>query len=73
MYVFVEYIKTPCSKSYFEFLHKVFLGLMCLFSCVLWVIFWPFYFYSLLDISLSETKMTQKLTPNHRTINSNSL
>ena len=29
-------------RSCFEFLQKVFLGLMYLFSCVLWVIFWSF-------------------------------
>ncbi|OUN82253.1 hypothetical protein B5G04_01155 [Bacteroides sp. An51A] len=29
-------------RSCFEFLQKVFLGLMYLFSCVLWAIFWPF-------------------------------
>ena len=29
-------------RSCFEFLQKVFLGLMYPFSCVLWAIFWPF-------------------------------
>ena len=29
-------------RSCFEFLQKVFLGLMCSFSCVLWAIFWSF-------------------------------
>ena len=29
-------------RSCFEFLQKVFLGLMYLFSCVLWAIFWSF-------------------------------
>ena len=29
-------------KSCFEFLQKVFLGLMYPFSCVLWAIFWSF-------------------------------
>ena len=33
-----EYILRSC----FEFLQKVFLGLMYLFSCVLWAIFWSF-------------------------------
>ena len=51
-------------RSCFEFLQKVFLGLMYPFSCVLWAIFWSF---SLL------AKMPQKLIPNHRTINSKQL
>ena len=29
-------------RSCFEFLQKVFLGLMYPFSCVLWAIFWSF-------------------------------
>ena len=29
-------------RSCFEFLQKVFLGLMYLFSCVLWANFWSF-------------------------------
>lgn len=29
-------------RNCFEFLQKVFLGLMCSFSCVLWTIFWSF-------------------------------
>ncbi len=29
-------------RSCFEFLQKVFLGLMFPFSCVLWAIFWSF-------------------------------
>ena len=50
-------------RSCFEFLQKVFLGLMYPFSCVLWAIFWSF----------SLLKMPQKLIPNHRTINSKQL
>ena len=53
-------------RSCFEFLQKVFLGLMYPFSCVLWAIFWSF---SL----LTGAKMPQKLIPNHRTINSKQL
>ena len=33
-------------RSCFEFLQKVFLGLMYPFSCVLWAIFWSFPFLS---------------------------
>ena len=47
-------------RSCFEFLQKVFLGLMYPFSCVLWAIFWSF-------------SLLQKLIPNHRTINSKQL
>ena len=32
----------PDIRSCFEFLQKVFLGLMYPFSCVLWAIFWSF-------------------------------
>ena len=39
-------------RSCFEFLQKVFLGLMYPFSCVLWAIFWPF---SLLSENVSKT------------------
>ena len=54
-------------RSCFEFLQKVFLGLMYPFSCVLWAIFWSF---SLpLSSSSQKRKMPQKLIPNHRTIN----
>ena len=45
-------------RSCFEFLQKVFLGLMYLFSCVLWAIFWSF---SLLIFLITEAKMPQKL------------
>ena len=38
-YVFEDSIDL---RSCFEFLQKVFLGLMYPFSCVLWAIFWPF-------------------------------
>ena len=37
-------------RSCFEFLQKVFLGLMYPFSCVLWAIFWSF---SLLPLLIS--------------------
>ena len=57
-------------RSCFEFLQKVFLGLMCSFSCVLWAIFWSF---PLLFFLITEAKMPQKLIPNHRTINSKQL
>ena len=45
-------------RSCFEFLQKVFLGLMYLFSCVLWAIFWSF---SLLDKFKTASKL-KKLT-----------
>ena len=64
-------------RSCFEFLQKVFLGLMCSFSCVLWAIFCSF---SLLFFArypaiflITEAKIPQKLIPNHRTINSKQL
>ena len=57
-------------RSCFEFLQKVFLGLMYPFSCVLWAIFWSF---SLAIFLITEAKMPQKLIPNHRTINSKQL
>ena len=64
-------------RSCFEFLQKVFLGLMCSFSCVLWAIFWSFsllFFVRYPAIFLiTEAKMPQKLIPNHRTINSKQL
>ena len=60
-------------RSCFEFLQKVFLGLMYPFSCVLWAIFWFFSLCSSSDSPLSSSsqkrKMPQKLIPNHRTIN----
>ena len=61
-------------RSCFEFLQKVFLGLMYPFSCVLWAIFWcSFRSCSSSDSPLSSSsqkrKMPQKLIPNHRTIN----
>ena len=34
--------KNKSLRSCFEFLQKVFLGLMYPFSCVLWAIFWSF-------------------------------
>ena len=40
-------------RSCFEFLQKVFLGLMYPFSCVLWAIFWSF---PLLPLSSSSQK-----------------
>ena len=64
-------------RSCFEFLQKVFLGLMYPFSCVLWAIFWPFsllFFVRQPAIFLiTEAKMPQKLIPNHHTINSKQL
>ena len=64
-------------RSGFEFLQKVFLGLMYPFSCVLWAIFWSFsllFFVRQPAIFLiTEAKMPQKLIPNHRTINSKQL
>ena len=63
-------------RSCFEFLQKVFLGLMYPFSCVLWAIFWPFSLLSPLSSAIfliTEAKMPQKLIPNHRTINSKQL
>ena len=56
-------------RNCFEFLRKVFLGLMYPFSCVLWAIFWsfPLLFFVFL---ITEVEMPQKLIPNHRTINS---
>ncbi len=45
MFLFTtEYTDYPTEilRSCFEFLQKVFLGLMYPFSCVLWAIFWPF-------------------------------
>ena len=57
-------------RSCFEFLQKVFLGLMYPFSCVLWAIFWSFQPAIFL---ITEAKMPQKLIPNHRTINSKQL
>ena len=44
-------------RSCFEFLQKVFLGLMYPFSCVLWAIFWPF---SLLHRSKNASKTHPK-------------
>ena len=47
------------------------------FSCALWAIFWPFsllFFVRWPAIFLiTEAKMTQKLIPNHHTINSKQL
>ena len=54
-------------RNCFEFLQKVFLGLMYSFSCVLWAIFWSF---PLLIFLITQTEMPQKLIPNQRTINS---
>ena len=36
------FLTHPFFRSCFEFLQKVFLGLMYSFSCVLWAIFWSF-------------------------------
>ena len=44
--------KNKSLRSCFEFLQKVFLGLMYPFSCVLWAIFWSF---SLLSENASKT------------------
>ncbi len=61
-------------RNCFEFLQKVFLGLMHSFSCVLWAIFCSFpllFFVRQPAIFLIiEAEMPQKLIPNHRTINS---
>ena len=60
-----------------NFYKKFFLGLMYPFSCALWAIFWPFpllFFVRWPAIFLiTEAKMTQKLIPNHHTINSKQL
>ena len=45
-------------RSCFEFLQKVFLGLMYPFSCVLWAIFW---FFSLLFSSHDKFKTASKM------------
>ena len=64
-------------RSCFEFLQKVFLGLMYPFSCVLWAIFWSFPFLFFVRqpaiFLITKAKMPQKLIPNHRTINSKQL
>ena len=39
---FKRLMKKTNLRSCFEFLQKVFLGLMYPFSCVLWAIFWSF-------------------------------
>ena len=41
-YETADYVVKTILRSCFEFLQKVFLGLMYPFSCVLWAIFWPF-------------------------------
>ena len=49
-------------KNCFEFLQKVFLGLMYPFSCVLWAIFWsfPLLFFVELYISTLPARTTSK-------------
>ena len=61
-------------RNCFEFLQKVLPGLMFPFSCALWAIFWPFSFLFFVRqpaiFLITGAKITQKLIPNHRTINS---
>ena len=50
-------------RNCFEFLQKVFLGLMCSFSCVLWAIFWSFPL--LLVFSASVLRQIARYLPHH--------
>ena len=59
-------------RSCFEFLQKVFLGLMYPFSCVLWAIFWSFSLRALGDFLVLFAPVLRQIAryiPHHRSEN----